>query len=152
MTIANNSINGAGGGGIGSGISLNAVGLMGMITLNNFHIYGNAILNVSNPFNPGSYTNITGRVVTGIGEFLQTSNTQSHVDSWNRCVHLGRPAFGFGILLPLRDYLQSGRCRGKQWNFCAGPVRFSCALRRLGKDRYGDFRLCRVCRNGFEHR
>ena len=82
MTIANNSINGAGnytgGSGILNAILLNANTLTGAITLSNFHIYGNAIFgNVTNPFNPVSYSNISGRAIAGIDEFLQASNTQS---------------------------------------------------------------------------
>jgi len=87
---------------------------MGIDHVNNFHIYGNAILNVSNPFNPGSYTNITGRSLTGIGEFF--ANEQHPVPKFDLAITTltpGTVVFTWGalpwlrsILLPLRDYLQ----------------------------------------------
>jgi hypothetical protein len=79
LTIANNTIDGTAGSGILNGILLNANNLTmsAMITLNNFRINGNSIIgNVTNVFNPVSYSNLMGRVQTGIGEFLLTSNTQ----------------------------------------------------------------------------
>jgi hypothetical protein len=77
MTIANNTIDGTAGGGILNAILLNANTLTGTITLSNFRINGNSIIgSVTNPFNPVGYANFSGRVQTGIGEFLLTSNTQ----------------------------------------------------------------------------
>jgi len=70
-----------------------------------------------------------------------------HVDSWNSLCSLGALPW-FGILLPLRDYLQSAGA-AVNMEFSVQGVRFSVRLDAWGKMRYvATSGYARVCRNG----